>query len=99
MSRLGEGALLTVAFANIFAWDFDFYTQSREGDRFSLVVEKLYREGEFVGYGDLFAARYVSYLSSKARQARQAGARVFSAFLYEDPSGTRDYYDSEGKSM
>ena len=93
MNRLGEGAPLTVAFANVFAWDFDFYTQSREGDRFSLVVDKLYREGEFVGYGDLLAARYISYLS------RQAGERVFSAFLYEDPSGTRDYYNPEGKSM
>ena len=90
MNRLGEGAPLTIAFANVFAWDFDFHTQSREGDRFSLVVEKLYREGEFVGYGDLRAARYISYFS---------GERVFSAFLYEDPSGTRDYYNPEGKSM
>ena len=90
ISRLGEGAPLTIAFANVFAWDFDFYTQSREGDRFSLVVEKLYREGEFVGYGDLRAARYLSYFS---------GERVFSAFLYEDPSGMRDYYNPEGKSM
>ncbi|GMR23819.1 MAG: M23 family metallopeptidase [Acidobacteriota bacterium] len=90
MSQLGEGAPLTVAFANVFAWDFDFYTQSREGDRFSLVVEKLYSEGKFVGYGDLRAARYLSYFS---------GERVFSAFLYEDPSGTRDYYNPEGKSM
>ncbi len=90
MNRLGEGAPLTIAFANVFAWDFDFHTQSREGDRFSLVVEKLYHEGEFVGYGDLRAARYISYFS---------GERVFSAFLYEDPSGTRDYYNPEGKSM
>jgi murein DD-endopeptidase MepM/ murein hydrolase activator NlpD len=90
ISRLGEGAPLTVSFANVFAWDFDFYTQSREGDRFSLVVEKLYREGKFVGYGELRAARYVSYLS---------GERVFSAFLYEDPDGKRDYYNAEGKSM
>ena len=93
MSRLGEGAPLTIAFANVFAWDFDFHTQSRDGDRFSLVVEKLYREGEFVGYGDLRAARYVSYLSGGP------GGRVFSAFLYEDPSGMRDYYDPEGQSM
>ncbi len=90
ISRLGEGAPLTVSFANVFAWDFDFYTQSRSGDRFSIVVEKLYREGEFVGYGELRAARYVSYLS---------GERVFSAFLYEDPAGKRDYYNPDGKSM
>jgi murein DD-endopeptidase MepM/ murein hydrolase activator NlpD len=90
MAELGEEAPLTVAFANVFSWDFDFHTQSRQGDRFSLVVEKLYREGEFVGYGDLKAARYVSNL---------AGERVFSAFLYSDPAGRRDYYDDEGKSL
>jgi murein DD-endopeptidase MepM/ murein hydrolase activator NlpD len=53
-------------------------------------VEKLYREGEFVGYGDLKAARYVSNLG---------GEHVFSAFLYDDPEGRRDYYDSDGKSL
>ncbi|HEY7700436.1 MAG TPA: peptidoglycan DD-metalloendopeptidase family protein, partial [Vicinamibacteria bacterium] len=90
MGQLGEEASLTVAFANVFSWDFDFHTQSRRGDRFSLVVEKLYREGEFVGYGDLKAARYVSNL---------AGERIFSAFLYDDPDGRRDYYDSDGKSL
>ena len=90
MAELGEGAPLTVAFANVFSWDFDFHTQSRQGDRFSLVVEKLYRDGEFVGYGDLHAARYVSRLGRE---------RVFSAFLYDDPAGRRDYYDIEGKSL
>ncbi len=90
MAELGEQAPLTVAFANVFSWDFDFHTQSRQGDRFSFVVEKLYREGEFVGYGDLHAARYVSSLG---------GERVFSAFLYDDPAGRRDYYDSDGKSL
>jgi murein DD-endopeptidase MepM/ murein hydrolase activator NlpD len=90
MAALGEEAPLTVAFANVFSWDFDFHTQSRTGDRFSLIVEKLYRDGEFVGYGDLKAARYVSSLE---------GARVFSAFLYDDPAGRRDYYDSDGKSL
>jgi murein DD-endopeptidase MepM/ murein hydrolase activator NlpD len=90
MAELGEEAPLTVAFANVFSWDFDFHTQSRKGDRFGLVVEKLYREGEFVGYGDLHAARYVSSLG---------GERVFSAFLYDDPTGRRDYYDDDGKSL
>jgi murein DD-endopeptidase MepM/ murein hydrolase activator NlpD len=93
MAELGEEAPLTVAFANVFSWDFDFHTQSRHGDRFSLVVEKLYREGEFVGYGDLHAARYVSNLEGLG------GERVFSAFLYDDPAGRRDYYDNEGKSL
>jgi len=90
MGRLGETAALTIAFANVLAWDIDFSTQSRRGDRFDLVVDKLYRDGEFVGYGDLQAVRYVSKLG---------GERVFSAFLFEDDAGHRDYYDASGKSM
>jgi murein DD-endopeptidase MepM/ murein hydrolase activator NlpD len=90
MARLGESAPLTIAFANVFGWDFDFHTQSRNGDRFALVVEKLYRNGEPVGYGRLKAARYESFLG---------GRRVFAAFHYEDPTGKSDYYDPDGKSM
>jgi murein DD-endopeptidase MepM/ murein hydrolase activator NlpD len=90
MARLGETASLTVAFAGVFSWDIDFHTQSREGDRFGVLVDKLYRDGEFVGYGEVRAARYVSTLG---------GERVFDAFLYEDPEGRRDYYDPEGKSL
>jgi murein DD-endopeptidase MepM/ murein hydrolase activator NlpD len=90
MRRLGETAALTIAFANVLAWDIDFSTQSRRGDRFDLVVDKLYRDGELVGYGDLRAVRYVS---------RLGGERVFAAFLFEDGAGHRDYYDASGKSM
>ena len=87
MESLGETATLVIAFAEVFAWDFDFYTQSRQGDRFSLLVEKLYRDGAFVGYGDLLAATYVS------------GDTSLAAFLFVDPSGQKGFYDLEGKSM
>ena len=87
MSRLGESAPLVVAFANIFAWDFDFYSESREEDSFALLVEKLYHGGSFVGYGELKAVRY------------EGSRRIFSAYLYEDPEGNKDYYDPNGNSM
>jgi len=87
MESLGESAPLVIAFAEVFAWDFDFYTQSRQGDRFSLLVEKLYRDDDFVGYGDLLAAKYVS------------GDTSLSAFLFEDGSGKKGFYDPDGKSM
>ncbi len=88
LGSLGESAPLVVAFAEVFAWDFDFYTQSRPGDRFELLVEKLYRDDRFAGYGDLLAARYVS------------GATDLSAFLFVDPEGKKKgYFDPNGKSM
>jgi murein DD-endopeptidase MepM/ murein hydrolase activator NlpD len=87
MERLGESAALVIAFAEVFAWDFDFYTQSRQGDRFSLLVEKLYRDDAFVGYGDLLAASY------------RSGQTDLSAFLFVSPDGKKGYYDPQGKSM
>ena len=88
LESMGESAPLVIAFAEVFQWDFDFYTQSRPGDRFSFLVEKLYRDDRFAGYGDLLAARYVS------------GHANLSAFLFVDPDGkNKGYYDPNGKSM
>jgi murein DD-endopeptidase MepM/ murein hydrolase activator NlpD len=52
-----------------------------------VVVEKVFRDGTFVGYGDLKAARYVS------------GDLDLAAFLFELPPDKKGYYDREGKSM
>ena len=87
MDALGETPALVSSFAEVFAWDFDFYTQSRQGDQFSLLVEKLYRDGVFVGYGDLLAATYVS------------GGTSLAAYLFVDPTGQKGFYDPDGKSM
>ncbi len=56
--ELGEEPKLVHAFADIFASRLDFNTESRVGDRFSLVVEKYYKDETFVGYGTIIAARY-----------------------------------------
>jgi hypothetical protein len=49
---------LTLDFAEILAWEVDFYKDVREGDRFKLVVEKLYKGNEFVRYGVIHAVEY-----------------------------------------
>jgi murein DD-endopeptidase MepM/ murein hydrolase activator NlpD len=58
MKAAGEEDILTLSFADILAWEIDFYQDLREGDRFQLVVEKLYREGQFVQYGPILALEY-----------------------------------------
>ncbi|HSC71510.1 MAG TPA: M23 family metallopeptidase [Candidatus Methylomirabilis sp.] len=60
MESLGEQAQLVLDFAEIFAWDFDFASDSQPGDRFRMLVEKVYTGEQFVKYGRILAAEYES---------------------------------------
>ncbi len=74
---------------DIFAWQIDFLTEPRDGDRFRLVFEECWQDGQFVKYGDILTAEYLF---------SQSGDN-YVAFLYEDSSGHKDYYDSLGHSF
>jgi murein DD-endopeptidase MepM/ murein hydrolase activator NlpD len=58
MDAAGEQDQLTVAFAEILAWEVDFYKDVREGDRFIMVVEKVYKGDQFIQYGTIHAVEY-----------------------------------------
>ncbi|MDX1556059.1 MAG: peptidoglycan DD-metalloendopeptidase family protein [Xanthomonadales bacterium] len=51
---------MVMELANIFGWDIDFILDIREGDRFFVVYEKIYREGEFLRDGRILAASFVN---------------------------------------
>jgi murein DD-endopeptidase MepM/ murein hydrolase activator NlpD len=70
MNVVGEQDLLALSFADILAWEIDFYQDLREGDRFKLVVEKFYRGDQFVQYGLIDALEY------------QRGDRMIRGFRY-----------------
>jgi len=56
----GLSDAMIMKLANIFGWDIDFVLDIRVGDRFMLVYEKLYRDGEFLRYGDILAATFIN---------------------------------------
>ena len=58
MDAIGEQDQLGVAFAEILAWEIDFYKDVREGDRFKLFVEKVYKGDQFIQYGPIHAVEY-----------------------------------------
>jgi len=58
MEGAGEQDQLTVAFAEVLAWEIDFYKDVKEGDRFKVVVEKIYKGDQFVQYGPIHAVEY-----------------------------------------
>lgn len=83
----GEKAALAVRLANIFAWDVDFIRDIRKGDSFKVLVEKRYREGNFVGYGRITAAEFVNQ------------GDHFRGFLFADKNGRETFYDAKGHSL
>ncbi|MFP4657473.1 MAG: peptidoglycan DD-metalloendopeptidase family protein, partial [Desulfonatronovibrionaceae bacterium] len=85
--RIGESSALPVRLADIFAWDVDFVRDIRKGDSFRALIEKRYRDGEFSGYGQILAARFVNK------------GTAFNAFLFEESGGRCDYFDEDGQSV
>ena len=85
----GEGPRLIRAFVDIFASQIDFNTETQQGDRFSLVVEKIYKEdSKFVGYGRILAARY-----------EQTDNTITQGFYFCSDKTPDGYYDSDGKGL
>lgn len=87
MQALGESPDLILRLANLFAWDIDFHREIQPGDSFQVIVDKRYRNGAFVGYGDIHAARFTN-----------AGTSYY-AFRYVTSRGEAGYFDSTGKSL
>ena len=51
---------MVMKLANLFGWDIDFVLDIREGDRFFLVYEKVYRDGSFLRDGEIIGATFVN---------------------------------------
>ena len=81
-----QNLLLALNLSDIFAWDIDFTTALRKGDTFRILVEGLYRDGEFKKYGNILAAEFVN-------------DGVLSRAYRFEVDGRADYYDAEGRSL
>ncbi|MBA3464427.1 MAG: M23 family metallopeptidase [Deltaproteobacteria bacterium] len=54
----GETGALVDFFVDVFAYDLDFYNDTHDGDTFKVVVEKEYKDTEFLRYRKILAAEY-----------------------------------------
>ncbi len=83
----GESYRLVADLMDILMWDIPF-TSVQPGDSFKLILEKKYRDGQFVKYGRILAVEF------------RRGEKTFYAFMFNDPqTGKPRYYDLEGKSV
>ena len=78
---------LIMQMAEIFGWDVDFALDIRAGDRFALVFEEQFKDGEKIGEGPIVAAEF----TNRGRRIR--------AVRYVDPTGRAAYFSPDGRSM
>jgi len=86
MEALGERAQLVLDFAEIFAWDFDFASDSQPGDRFRMLVEKVFTGDQFVKYGRILIAEY------------ESGGTAHTGIYFKDKESS-GYYTPSGESL
>ena len=74
--------------SDIFGWDIDFALDIRPGDRFNVIYEKRYRDGQYLGDGRILAAEFVN------------DGEIYRAVRYTSEDGeVDDYFTPEGRSM
>jgi len=78
---------VTVQMADVFAGDIDFYHDLRRGDRFSVVYEVRYVDGEPVGVGSIVAAEFDNR------------GRALTAFVWRTDDGEQNYYAADGTPL
>lgn len=86
IEALGERAQLVLDFAEIFAWDFDFASDSQPGDRFRMLVEKVFTGDQFVKYGRILVAEY------------ESEGKIHTGIYFRDRGGG-GYYTPAGESL
>lgn len=72
---------------DVFRWDIDFAQDIQPGDRFSVVYEEVYRNGEKLRDGEILAAEFINR------------SKPLRAVAYADETGRIDYYTPKGDPM
>lgn len=83
-ANLKQSTIMTLA--DIFQWELDFAQDIRKGDNFSIVYDRLYRDGRYIGDGEILAAEFVR------------GDRIHRAIRFTDDENQTGYYSPDGQS-
>jgi len=82
---LSPSAIATMT-DEIFKYDIDFSKEVQPGDRFSVVMDETWREGERIDTSKILAATFTS------------GGKVYSGFRFER-NGKSEYFDADGRPL
>jgi murein DD-endopeptidase MepM/ murein hydrolase activator NlpD len=83
----GLSDAVAIQIADIFSTDIDFHRDLRRGDRFTVVYEMLFDQGEPIRSGRLLAAEFVNQ------------GRTYQAVYFEYAEGRGGYYTPDGRNI
>ena len=78
---------IAIQVADIFSGEIDFHSDLRKGDRFSVVYEADYNNGNLIKTGKVLATEFTN------------NGKTYRALMYRNPEGQMSYYTPEGKSL
>jgi murein DD-endopeptidase MepM/ murein hydrolase activator NlpD len=78
---------IALQLANIFSSEIDFNLDLRKGDRFTVVYEASYSNGELINTGRVLGTEFINQ------------GNAHRAILYRDADGRENYYTPDGKSL
>ena len=85
--RAGLADQETMQLIHLFGWDIDFAHDIRSGDSFSVLYQKIHREGQPVTDGPILAAEFTT------------GAKTLRIVRFTAPNGDSGYYTPDGRSV
>ncbi|MGH8400855.1 MAG: peptidoglycan DD-metalloendopeptidase family protein, partial [Gammaproteobacteria bacterium] len=86
-SRAGLDDSVTMQLIHLYAWDIDFAHDIQSGDSFSVIYQKIQRQGQAVIDGDILAAEFTT------------GGKTYKIIRYTDPDGDSGYYTPDGHNV
>ena len=78
---------VTLQLTDVFGGDIDFYHDLRRGDRFAVVYEVRYLDGEAIGAGRIVAAEFAHL------------GKVSRAYRWHDAAGVESYFTEDGAAL
>lgn len=87
VADMGEHPQLALKLVDLFGSEINFIKDLQEGDHFSVLMEKRFRDGEYRGYGRILAARFTNK------------GKTWEAWLFRDGEGNLNYYNSRGENL
>lgn len=85
--KAGGGYQVAMDLEEIFGWQINFFKDLRKGDTFKILVEKIYSEKEFYGFGKIKAATF-----------KNRGEKLAAVF-FKPEGGRGGYYTPDGRSL